>query len=109
MTTEKEKVPEASKAILEQLKKLETITPKEVEKAKKKEIKDRNRQIRMPTTLHNLLINCELFNYWKEYENRKANIERITTEDVQRVAKQYFTENYTQAIIEQGEKPSEPK
>lgn len=109
MTTEKEKVPEASKAILEQLKKLETITTKEVENAKKKEIKDRNRQIRMPITLHNLLINCELFNYWKEYENRKENIECITAEDVQRVAKQYFTENYTQAIIEQGEKTSEPK
>lgn len=102
LTTETSKVEEASNAVLSELKKIETISSNEVELAKKREIKMRGKVLRSPNKLHGILTKLELFDAWNEYENFKQNIERVTVEDVRRVAKQYFNENYAKAIIEQG-------
>jgi len=101
LSSGKENVFEIKELIKNHLKKLDNVSKKDVNKAKRNLVKEYRDEEQDPAELSLAVINNELENDWNEFYNRKEKILQVTREDVQRVAKKYFGNNYLISLIEQ--------
>jgi predicted Zn-dependent peptidase len=95
---------ESEQAIYEQIERLKTepVTPQELDKAKTRARADLIRQLDSNSGLAQLLTYYEvLTGNWRNLFKQLDQIEKVTTEDIQRVARQYFiTKNRTVGVIQ---------
>jgi len=98
---DKSKIEEARKLILEQFKRLQKLTSKELEEAKT--YIEGNHTLQTEDNFHH----ADNLAFWETINGAKfaytylKNIRKVTIDDVRRVAKKYLNENYTIVVIEQ--------
>ena len=101
LSADKGKIPLIRRLILNELEKLSFITPKELAEAKGHV---EGRYLLNNEDTHNLADEIGFWELIKDSKLGKDYLKRIrgvTKKDITRVAKKYFTKNYTLAIIEQ--------
>ncbi len=97
----KKNIPKVQKLILEQLEKLKIVSEKDVAEAKT------HVEGSLALRHENTAFSAEELAYWhftaslEQYHNYLSQLQKVTAADVQRIAKTYFTKNYTMAILEQ--------
>ncbi len=101
-TTNKEKTDLVVEAVLEELKKLENLKAKELNRAKKKIIQAHKKINLIPFVFEEIVIQGDLLGYTEAYSNRPKYIQEATIEDIKRVMNEYF-KNYLITIVEPRE------
>jgi len=102
LSSGKENVNEIKDLIKNHLKKLKNVKQKDVDKAKRSIIRELKEDKGDPVELSQKVIACELDDEWDEFYNTPSKVACVTKQDVQRVAKKYFGENYLISLIEQA-------
>ena len=98
---DKSNIEKARKIILEQFKRLQNLSRKELEEAKT--YLEGNHALTIEDNFHLADNNA----YWESIKdsslakNYLKNIRKVTIDDIKRVAKKYFNNNYTLVVIEQ--------
>ncbi len=103
-----EEVEKAIYAIIESLK-TEPVAQKDLERAKKQLKAQQIRMLASNSYLAFMLAGAEIMDSWKRLLEAPAKLAAVTTEDIMRVAKKYFTKNNrTVGIVTQPKKAGGP-
>jgi len=98
---DKSKIEDAKKIILEQFRRLDTVTKQELEEAKT--YIEGSHALQMEDNFHN----ADNLAVWETIKDAKladlylSNINKVSLNDVRRVAKEYLNDKYTLVVIEQ--------
>lgn len=97
-TTSADKIDVVINIIISEIKKLEKITCKELNFAKRKIINNLKKSEKWPIFLQEKEVDKELFKDLETTEEEINKIKQVTKEDIKRIAKEYFN-NYLTVII----------
>lgn len=98
---DKKNIEKAKEIILQQFRRLETLTSKDLEEAKT--YIEGNNALQTEDNLHH----ADNLAFWESIKDAKLfysylqNVKKVTSEDVKRIAGKYLNQNYTLVVIEQ--------
>jgi len=103
LSTENNKTQEALTLIRKQIDKIQQVSKKEVEEAKRRILKNLKEIIKDQELFTDILADSALFDSWSEFENKEKKIKAVTIDDVKSTAKAYLTNNHVEVILQQKE------